>query len=102
MIYVIATVELAEGKRALYLKEFNKITTLVRAENGCLQYGPAVDVATGIPVQEPISENAVTIIERWTDVDALKVHLTAPHMQTYREAVKDYVKRVTIRVLEPV
>lgn len=102
MIYVIATVELAEGKRDLYLKELNKNVPLVCAENGCLQYGPAADVATGIPVQEPINENAVTIIERWTDIAALKVHLTAPHMKTYREAVKDYVKRVGIRVLEPV
>jgi quinol monooxygenase YgiN len=102
MVYVIATVELVEGKRLEYLTEFNKVCFHVRAENGCLQYGPAVDVATGIPVQEPINENTVTIIERWTDIDALKIHLTAPHMQTYREAVKDYVKRVAIRVLEPI
>ena len=102
MIYVIATVELAEGTRDLYLEELNKNVPLVCSENGCLQYGPAGDVATGIPVQEPINENAVTIIEQWTDVDALKVHSTAPHMKTYREAVKDYVKKVTIRVLEPI
>lgn len=102
MIYVIATVELAEGKKVLYLRELNKNVPLVCAEKGCLQYGPANDVATGIPVQEPINDNSVTIIERWTDVDALKVHLTAPHMKTYREAVKDYVKSVKIRVLEPI
>jgi quinol monooxygenase YgiN len=102
MIYVIAKVELAEGKRLEYLKELNKVSFHVRAEEGCLQYGPAADVDTGIPVQEPIDENTITIIERWTDIEALKVHLTAPHMQTYREAVKDYVKRVTIRVLEPI
>jgi quinol monooxygenase YgiN len=60
-----------------------------------------MDVPTGIPVQEPINENTITIIERWSDVDALKVHMTAPHMQSYREAVKDYVKLVRIRVLAP-
>jgi len=101
MIYVIATVDLAEGKRSEYLEELNKIIPLVRSENGCLEYGPAVDMPTGIPVQEPINENAITIIERWSDVGALKIHLTAPHMQSYREAVKDYVKHVRIRVLAP-
>jgi len=101
MIYVIATVELIEGKRDLYIEEFNKIIPMVRAEKGCLEYGPTVDVATGIPVQEPINENAITIIERWSDVDALKVHLTAPHMKSYQKAVKDYVKLVRIRVLAP-
>jgi len=101
MIYVIATVELAEGKKALYLEELNKIIPMVRSEHGCLEYGPAADVLTGIPVQEPIDENAITIIERWADVGALKIHLTAPHMHSYREAVKDYVKFVSIRVLTP-
>jgi quinol monooxygenase YgiN len=101
MIYVIATVDLVEGTRSEYLDEFGKIIPLVQAEEGCLEYGPAVDVPTGIPVQDLISENTITIIERWTDVDTLYVHLTAPHMKTYREAVKDYVRKVTIKVLKP-
>jgi quinol monooxygenase YgiN len=102
MIYVIATVALVEGRRSEYLKELNEVSAQVRAENGCIQYGPTIDVGTGIPVQEPINENAVTIIEQWSDIDALKAHLTAHHMKAYREAVKDYVKSVTIRVLEPI
>ena len=101
MIYVIATVDLAEGKRALYLEELSKIIPIVISENGCLEYGPAADLFTGIAVQEPINEDTMTIIERWSDVDALKIHLTALHMQSYREAVKDYVKLVRIRVLAP-
>jgi quinol monooxygenase YgiN len=101
MIYVIATIDLAAGKRALYLKELNKIIPLVRSEHGCLEYVPAADVLTNIPVQEAINEDTITIIERWSDIDALKIHLMAPHMQTYREAVKDYVQLVRIRVLAP-
>jgi quinol monooxygenase YgiN len=101
MIYVIATIELAEGKRAIYLKELNKIIALVRSEQGCLEYGPAAGIPTGIPMQEPINENTITIVERWSDVDALKAHLAAPHMQGYREAVKDVVKLVKISVLAP-
>jgi quinol monooxygenase YgiN len=101
-LYVIATIDLAEGTRSEYLTEIRKIIPLVQAEGGCLEYGPAADLPTDIPVQDPVNENTITIIERWTDVAALKVHLTAPHMQTYRKAVKDFVKRIAIRVLEPV
>jgi quinol monooxygenase YgiN len=101
MIHVIATIDLTAGQRDAYLVELNKIIPLVRAEKGCLEYGPAKDVPTEIPIQEPINENAITIMEQWTDVDALKIHLAAPHMQSYREATRDYVRLVAIRVLAP-
>jgi quinol monooxygenase YgiN len=101
MIYVIATVELVEGKRGEYLRELKKVIPDVLAEVGCLEYGPASDVATDIPVQDPINENVVTIIERWTDVQVLKAHLKTNHMKVYREATKSVVKSVTVRILEP-
>ena len=48
MIHVIATIEVREGRRDEFLKEFHRIVPLVRQEQGCLEYGPAVDVPTGI------------------------------------------------------
>jgi quinol monooxygenase YgiN len=101
MIHVIATVELVEGKRGEYLRELKKVIPDVLAEIGCLEYGPAGDVATDIPVQDPINENVVTIIERWMDVQALKAHLKMNHMKVYREATKSFVKSLTVRILEP-
>lgn len=101
MIHVIATIVIAEGKRTQYLAELNKIIPLVRAEQGCIEYGPAVDVPTGMPIQEPINENAITIIERWSDGEKLKIHLEAPHMQSYREATGGYAKLLGLRVLAP-
>jgi quinol monooxygenase YgiN len=101
MIHVIATVELAEGKREAFLAEFRKVVPLVRAEVGCLEYGAAVDVPTGIPVQLPQRENVVTIVEKWESVEALKAHLQAPHMAAYRPRVKDLVVGTTLQVLQP-
>jgi len=101
MIHVIATVELAEGKREAFLEEFRKVVPLVRAEPGCLEYGAAVDVPTGIPVQGPPRENVVTIVEKWESVEALRAHLQAPHMLAYRPKVKDFVVGVKLHVLEP-
>ncbi len=101
MIYVIATVEVIEGKRGEYLSELKKVIPDVRAETGCLEYGPAGDVATDIPVQDPVNEHVVTIIERWTDIQALRDHLQSPHMKTYREATKSVIRRLGVRILKP-
>ena len=101
MLYVIATVEIFEGRKGEYLRELKKVIPDVQAEIGCLEYGPTGDVATDIPVQDPVNENVVTIIERWTDIQALKDHLQTPHMKTYREATKSVIKNIRVRILKP-
>src|SRR5438874_2130216 len=101
MIHVIATIEVVAGKRDALLAEFRKLVPLVRAEAGCLDYGPAIDVATGLAAQPPLRENAITVVERWDSLDALRAHLQAAHMQEYRERVKGLVAGVRLHVLQP-
>lgn len=102
MIHVIATVEVVEGQQDAFLAEFRRVVPLVRAEAGCLDYGPAMDVATDIAAQVPLRTNVVTVVERWASVDALKAHLAAPHMLEYRGRVKGLVAGVKLQVLQPV
>jgi quinol monooxygenase YgiN len=101
MIHVIATIELAAGKRAAFLGEFHKLVPLVHAEAGCIEYGSTIDLASGISAQIPVRENIVTIVEKWADLPALQAHLTAAHMQEYRGRVKELVKSTTLQILEP-
>ncbi len=101
MIFVVATIELQAGRRDAFLAEFQKLTPLVRAEEGCLEYGPALDVETSIPAQNEPRANVVTVMEKWEDLDALEKHLIAPHMLEYRQRVKDLVQSVALQVLEP-
>ncbi|HVU86977.1 MAG TPA: putative quinol monooxygenase [Pirellulales bacterium] len=101
MIHVIASIRVAAGRRAEFLKEFHALVPAVKAEAGCIDYGPTVDVASGIPVQGALRDDVVTVVERWKDLDALKAHLVAPHMQTYREKVKGLVLGMELQVLEP-
>ncbi len=100
MIHVIATVDLLPGKRDAFLAEFRKLIPDVKAEAGCIEYGPTVDAETDIPNQ---SRNAdrVVIIEKWETLAHLKAHAVAPHMQAYRPKVKDFVKSMELRVLTP-
>src|SRR4051812_33389393 len=102
MIHVVATIQLAPGTRDRFLEEFRAVQPAVRAETGCVEYGPAVDVPTSIPVQEPVRTDVVTVIEKWASLDALQAHLKAPHMADYRVKVKDYVRGVRLQILEPV
>jgi quinol monooxygenase YgiN len=101
MVHVIATIEVAAGKRAEFLDQFAWVVPQVRAEDGCLEYGAAVDVPTPIPVQLAPRPDVVVVVEKWESVSALQAHLAAPHMAEYRQRVKDLVKCVTLQVLEP-
>lgn len=101
MIHVIATIEVVEGKRDEFISIFNDNLPNVLAEDGCLDYGPTVDLEVEIGIPVPVRGNVVTIVERWESLDHLKAHLAAPHMATYREQVKDIVAGVTLQILEP-
>lgn len=102
MIHVIASIRTVAGRRDDFLAAFRELVPLVRAERGCLEYGPAVDMDAGINGQPAVREDVVTVIEKWETPAALKDHLAAPHMNRYREQVKEIVAGVEIRVLEPV
>jgi quinol monooxygenase YgiN len=97
----MATIQLAPGRRADFLAEFHELVPQVHAEKGCLEYGPAIDVQTPIAAAAAVREDIVTVVEKWENLEALQDHLAATHMARFREAVKDLVMGVEIRVLEP-
>ena len=101
MIHVIATIELAPGSRDAFLAEFRKLIPDVKAEDGCIAYGPTIDAQTDIASQAHIGADKVVVVEQWESVAALKVHAVAPHMQAYRVRVKEFVKGMELRVLAP-
>jgi len=101
MIFVVATIEVEEGKRDVFLREFHRVMPQVLQEDGCIEYGPAVDVDTLIPAQEDPRPNVVVVMEKWESIEALEDHLIASHMIEYRERVKELVTNVNLQVLEP-
>jgi len=73
----------------------------VLQEDGCLEYTPMVDVASGIAAQPSVRGDVVTVVEKWERIEALESHLIAPHMLEYRKAVKEMVAGSRLLVLEP-
>lgn len=102
MIHVLATIEALPGKREAFLEKFRKLMPLVRAEPGCIEYGPAIDASSNIPAQAKVGENRVVIVEKWESVAALETHLKAKHMVDFRVAIKDLVQGLELQVLQPV
>jgi quinol monooxygenase YgiN len=101
MIHVIATVTLAPGTRTQFLDVFNANVPAVRAEDGCIEYGAAVDAPTDMAVQSPVRPDVVVVIEKWRDVAALKAHSAAPHMAAYRVKARDFIESVSLQILDP-
>ncbi len=101
MIHVIAEIQVVSGKREEFLKIFHELVPQVRAEAGCLEYGPAVDMANAVEGQVAARTDLVTVLEKWQDLPALEIHLMAPHMHTFRAAVRELVSSVELRVLQP-
>jgi len=101
MIHVIASIRTAPGHRAEVLTLFRALVPHVLAEAGCLEYGTAVDLENALDGQPAARPDMVTVIEKWQDPAALRAHLAAPHMQKFRDSVKNLVSGVEIRVLNP-
>ncbi|MGH8248374.1 MAG: putative quinol monooxygenase [Gammaproteobacteria bacterium] len=99
MIHVVAIVTAKPGKREEILKAIRANLPAVRAEKGCIEYGPAVD-AEGIgPFQTKAGPDTIFVIEKWADADALKAHADAPHMAAYAAKVKELIASRAIHVL---
>jgi quinol monooxygenase YgiN len=99
MVHVIASVKVKLGKAGEFIDIFKANVPLVKAEKGCIQYVPTVDIDTELPPQI-MDENVVTIIEAWESLEALRNHLGAPHMLAYREKVSSIVENVSLKVLQ--
>jgi quinol monooxygenase YgiN len=101
MIHVLAFVTAKPGQRAAVLEIFKANVPAVLAEEGCIEYGAAVDVAGASPAFGP---DSFVVIEKWASPAALKAHAAAPHMAAYLAKVKpmlEFEKRA-IHVLDPV
>jgi quinol monooxygenase YgiN len=99
MIHVIAEIDVREGARDEFLAEFRRLVPIVRDEDGCVEYGPAIDLASDLGAAA--RPNIVTVIEKWANEPALQAHLKAPHMDEYRKRAGHLIKGVSIRVYAP-
>jgi quinol monooxygenase YgiN len=100
VIHVLAIITTKPGMRETVLTEFRANIPNVRAENGCIEYGPAAD-AEGFKGGAKLGDDTFVVIEKWESLDALKAHAAAPHMAAYAAKTRDMIASRTIHVLSP-
>ena len=101
MIHVVAVLTAKPGKRAEVLKHFNANVPAVRAEQGCIEYGAAVDADNALAFQTKWGPDTFLVIEKWDSMDALRAHAAAPHMAAYGAKVKEMIASRVIHILSP-
>jgi quinol monooxygenase YgiN len=101
MIHVIALITAKPGQREAILEAFRANIPAVLAEQGCIEYGPAVDADGLGSFQTRLGPDSFMVVEKWESVDALKAHSRAPHMAAYSARVKDMIADRVIHVLSP-
>ena len=101
MIRVVAVITAQPGRREELLTAFRALVPLVRAEEGCIEYQPAIDAEGFGAAQAKMGADTFVVIETWTDADALKAHGVAPHMKDYGKRTKDLTASVVVHMLSP-
>ncbi len=102
MIHVLAIITAKPGQRDAILREAHANLAAVRAEQGCIEYGPSIDTEGAGSIQTPIGPDSFVMIERWESTKALAAHAASPHMAAYGARTKDMLASRVIHVLSPV
>ena len=102
MIHVIAVITAKPGMRDTILTHFRANVPAVKAEQGCIEYGAAVDAENALAFQTKYGPDTFLVLEKWESMDALKAHAAAPHMAAYGAKTKDFIASRLIHILSPV
>ena len=102
MIHVVAVITAKPGMRDSILQEFRANVPAVKAEQGCIEYGAAVDLENGPGFQTKYGPDTFLVIEKWESPEALKAHAAAPHMSAYAAKTKEMIASRLIHILTPV
>jgi quinol monooxygenase YgiN len=101
MIHVVAVITARPGLRGEILQHFRANVPAVRAEQGCIEYGAAVDAEDAAPFQTKWGADTFLVIEKWESMAALKAHAAAPHMAAYGAKTKELIAKRVIHILSP-
>lgn len=99
MLHIIAILTAKPGMREAVLAAFRANIPAVLAEDGCIEYRPAIDAeGIGRP-QTELGPDTFMVIEKWASLEAFRAHGAAPHMAAYAASVREMLAGRVIHVL---
>jgi quinol monooxygenase YgiN len=100
MIHVIAAIQAKPGQRDLLVRAFRQILARVQAKPGCLEYGLALHTRTDLAGQAPYDDDVVTLVEKWTDLEALQRHLADATFLDWLASQWHMVQSASMQILD--
>lgn len=100
-VHVLAIITAKPGMRDRILEAFRANVPTVRAEDGCIEYQPTIDIEGAGGSQTPLGDDSFVVVEKWASLDALRAHAAAPHMAAYAAKVRDLIASRVVHVLSP-
>jgi len=102
MFHVIAVITAKPGLRDSILRHFRANVAAVRAEQGCIEYGAAIDAEDALSFRTKYGPDTFVVVEKWESMEALQAHAAAPHMAAYGAKTKEFIASRVIHILQPV
>jgi quinol monooxygenase YgiN len=99
MLHVLAFITTKPGMRDAVLQEFRANMPAVRAEEGCIEDVPVIDVPTFGPFQAELGPDTFVVVEKWASAEALNAHAASPHMKAYAVRTAEMIETRVIHVL---
>jgi quinol monooxygenase YgiN len=97
MIHVIAVLTAKIGHRASLLGAFHSIVDAVRAEPGCIEYQPVIDLPYS---SVKFGADTLVVIEKWKDQDALDAHNQGEALRGFMEKAKHLIAQADVHVMQ--
>jgi quinol monooxygenase YgiN len=101
MIHVLAIITTKPGMRDAVLEAFRANMPAVHAEDGCIEYGPAIDAEGVGAIQTKLGPDSFVVVEKWESPAHLAAHAAASHMAAYGAKVRPMIEGRVIHVLSP-
>ena len=101
MIHVLALITTQPGQRDAVLARFRANVPAVHAEEGCIEYGPAIDTPGIGAIQTPLGPDSFMVVEKWSSMETLRAHGASSHMTAYAADVKPMLAGRVIHILSP-
>ena len=101
LLYCQHSVGLGHLARSLALAESLAGSFAVKAEQGCIEYGAAVDCEPPLKFQTAYGPDTFVVVEKWESPEALMAHAAAPHMAAYAGKTKEFIASRAIHILQP-
>jgi quinol monooxygenase YgiN len=97
MLHVIAIITAKPGRRDELLALSRANIPAVLAEDGCIEYGPAIDA--DVPGLSTFGPDTFVVIEKWASAAHLAAHAASPHMKAYGAAATDLIAARAVHAL---